>query len=87
MTPRTAATARVPPFPGRPAQAQVLVANLHVKGGSDGQQPSAHYECFRCGFRTKTVVGQRAVAEFTATATEGAEAHRASCPALQETTQ
>lgn len=88
MTTRTAATAGVPPSPGRPAQVQFLAATLTIKGLSEGRQPSAHYECHRCGFKTTTVTGHQAVIEFTATATEGAAAHRAVCPAApQETTQ
>jgi hypothetical protein len=88
MSPRTAATAGVPPSPGRPAQPQFLAGALTVKGATEGRQPSAHYECYRCGFKTATVTGRQAVIEFTATATEGSAAHRAACPAaLQETTQ
>lgn len=86
--PRTAATAGVPPSPGRPAQVQAITAVLTIKGGTDGRQPSAHYECHRCGFKTTTVIGRQAVIEFTAKATEGAAAHRVACPAApQETTQ
>ena len=86
--PQTAATAGVPPPPGRPAQAQFLVGDLTIKGATENHQPSAHYECYRCGFKTATVTGRQAVIEFTATATEGSAAHRAACPAaLQETTQ
>ncbi|MFB6424673.1 hypothetical protein ACFCXC_14955 [Streptomyces microflavus] len=72
--------------PGRraPAPRLVIVANLVVTFGENGRPPQAHYECHRCPYRTATVTGRRAVAEFTATATEGAAAHRSACPALQE---
>ncbi|WP_329615630.1 hypothetical protein OG244_23230 [Streptomyces brevispora] len=88
MSPRTAATAGVPAPPGRPAQAQVHTGTLTIKAATEGRQPSAHYECHRCGFKTPTVTGRQAVAEFTAKAAEGVAAHRDACPAAhQETTQ
>lgn len=88
MSPRTAATAGVPPSPGRPAQLHFLAGNLTIKGATENHQPSAHYECYRCGFKTSPVTGRQAVIEFTAKAAEGAAAHRAACPAApQETTQ
>ncbi|MFD8797241.1 hypothetical protein [Streptomyces atroolivaceus] len=61
---------------------------MTVKGATEGRQPSAQYECYRCGFKTTTVTGRQAVIEFTAKAAEGAAAHRAVCPAApQEITQ
>lgn len=67
---------------------RTIVANLVTDFGDRTREPSAHYACHRCGFRTRTVVGHRAVAEFNAKAAEGTAAHRAVCPAApQETTQ
>ncbi|WP_406143241.1 hypothetical protein [Streptomyces anulatus] len=72
--------------PGRraPGPRRTIVANLVVTFGEDGRPPQAHYECHRCPYRTATVTGRHAVAEFTATAAGGAAAHRSACPALQE---
>ncbi len=84
---QAAATARVPTAPGRPAQAQHVVAALFVDFGDvrdDRRPPRARYECVRCNYRSEIVTGAAAVAAFTATA---ASAHRSVCPALQENHQ
>ncbi|MFD7428437.1 hypothetical protein ACFV6Z_15515 [Streptomyces sp. NPDC059818] len=71
--------------PGRRAPApQYLAAVLHINCGTEGRQPSAYYECHRCGYRTQTFTGRGPVAQFTASAAAGAESHRTVCPALQE---
>ncbi|WP_327337370.1 hypothetical protein OG384_14815 [Streptomyces sp. NBC_01324] len=85
---RATATARVPTAPGRPAQAQHVVAALFVDfgddRGNDRRPPRARYECVRCGYRSEIVTGPAAVAAFTATARD---THRTVCPALQENHQ
>lgn len=83
--PLTAATAGVSTAPGRPAQAQQVVAALFVDFGNDRgdnrRPPRARYECVRCNHRSEVVTGPAAVAAFTATVRDS---HRSVCPALQE---
>ncbi|MFD9757987.1 hypothetical protein [[Kitasatospora] papulosa] len=69
-----------------PAQRRVDAA-LFVDFGNDRgpeethRPPRARYECVPCNYRSEIVTGAAAVAAFTATA---AAAHRAVCPARQE---
>ncbi|MFE9853583.1 MULTISPECIES: hypothetical protein [Streptomyces] len=86
----TAATTGVPTAPGRPAQAQRVMACLFIDFGNNRgpeethRPPRARYECVRCNYRSEVVNGPAAVAAFTATA---ADTHRAACPARQENHQ